>query len=304
MSMKDLLRIDTSASSETIALKALLWVTLLSVVVWMIAGLVSLRFELEGSYEKVLYSQFIITGIVLTGVINAFVMSKGGFGARRAKIFGYVPVLWTAVVSASLIMLLWQVWEEFRDANELLKVMYSLLGIGLCGTYAGLVTLARVDRAYVLLQPVMYVLTLIVGVEILDGMWLANERISAASTGENFAIVGMAVGINMAGYAVLATILARFLFAYRGISLGAFATAALLGFVVTLVTLLTSLDAGPYRFILGACVLLSSASVALGMLHYFHVSDARAALRANPKTADEEVGNHYPPPMTEAPSGG
>ncbi len=289
MNVKDLLRIDTSAGPEKVAVKLLLWVLALSVATWIVIGLVSLRFDLQGNFEKVFFSQLIVVGIALVGTVNLYVMSMDGFGASRSKILGYAPLLWSVIVTVAFLMLLWQVWSEFEAANDLLKTMYSLLGIGLCGTYAGLVSLARPNPAQSFLQPVMYVLTAIVGIEVLDAMWLSGvgAKISASSTGESFALVGTAVGFNMAAYAVLAAILNLFP-AYRGGAQIVFVIGALFGFMITLAILLDSLDAGPYRFILGACVLLSSASVGLAMLHYqrWKYSQAEPAEPASPTAQD------------------
>ena len=164
-------------------------------------------------------------------------------------------------------MLIWQVWVEFNSANAALKAMFSLLGVGLCGTFAGLVSLAVTDGEYAHLKTAIYVLTAIVGAEVVEGLWF-HGAITAASTGGDFAQVGIAVGANIAVYAALAAILSLTSDKLgERMSLTIYAVAGLTGFALTLFTLLESFDAGPFRFILGSAVLLSSASVALGLMH-------------------------------------
>ena len=73
----------------------------------------------------------------------------------------------------------------------------------------------------------------------------------------------------MAVYAALAALLSRISGKLgERMSLTVYAAAGLTGFALTLFALLESFDPGPFRFILGSAVLLSSASVALGLMHY------------------------------------
>ena len=271
--MKDALRIDTSSDLATIALKLFAWVVVLSVAMWLALALASLRFDISGSFAKLFYSQLIIGGVTLAGALNAIVAGRGGFGARSGGDFLrpialWAPALWATVTIAGLLMLAWQVWVEFNSANAALKAMFSLLGVGLCGTYAGLVSLAVTDREYAHLKTAIYILTAIVGAEVVEGLWF-HGAITAASTGGDFAQVGTAVGANMAVYAALAALLSRISGKLgERMSPAVYAAAGLTGFALTLFTLFESFDPGPFRFILGSAVLLSSASVALGLMHY------------------------------------
>lgn len=271
--MKDALRIDTSSDLATISLKLFAWVVVLSVAMWLALALVSLRFDISGSFAKLLYSQLIIGGVTLAGALNAIIAGRGGFGARSAggvlrQASLFAPALWAAVTIAGLVMLVWQVWVEFDSANAALKTMFSLLGVGLCGTYAGLVSLAVTDKEYTHLKTAIYILTAIVGAEVIEGLWFHGE-ITAASTGADFAQVGVAVGLNIAVYAALAALLSRISGKLgERISLTVYAAAGLTGFALTLFALLEAFGPGPFRFILGSAALLSSASVALGLMHY------------------------------------
>ena len=111
--MKDALRIDTSGDLATIALKLFAWVVVLSAAMWLALALVSLRFDISGSFAKLLYSQLIIGGVTLAGALNAIIAGKGGFGARSVGGFPrqaslLAPALWAGVTIAGLIMLAWQ----------------------------------------------------------------------------------------------------------------------------------------------------------------------------------------------------
>ena len=72
-------------------------------------------------------------------------------------------------------MLARQARGEFDSANAALKSMFSLLGAGLRGAYAGLVSLAVADEEYAHLKTATYILTATVGAETIDGLWFHGE---------------------------------------------------------------------------------------------------------------------------------
>ena len=153
--MRSLLHIDSSMDSTTILTRLLVWAVVLSVSAWVVIGLVSLRFDLTGGLEDVFYSQLIIAGIFGIAIANAFIMGAGGFGG--SGVLAKTPILWGLLSIVGMFMLVWQVWVDFEGgSNEVLKVMYSLLGVGLCGTYAGFISLPSIERTYRLLRWAMF----------------------------------------------------------------------------------------------------------------------------------------------------
>ena len=262
--MRNLLHIDSSMSSITILTRLLIWIVVLSVGAWVIIGLVSLRFDLSGRLEDVFYSQLIIAGAFGITIANAFIMGAGGFGGG---IFAKTPVLWALLAAAGMFMLIWQVWVDFEGGpNEVLKVMYSLLGVGLCGTYAGLVSLPSIERTYRLLRWAMYVLTIILAVEILEALW-TQRTLSGAGAGREFGKVAIAVGSMLVMYALAAVITARANTLTRAVVI--YAVIGLFGFGLALINLWESLEAGPLRFVLGASLLLAISTMGLVLMHFY-----------------------------------
>ena len=263
--MRNLLHIDSSMTSATILTRLLIWAVVLSVSAWVILGLVSLRFDLTGGLEDVFYSQLIIAGVFGIAIANAFIMGAGGFSG--GGILAKTPVLWALLAVAGMIMLIWQVWVDFEGgSNEVLKVMYSLLGVGLCGTYAGFVSLPSIERTYRLLRWAMYLLTIILAFEILEALW-TPETLSGAGAGGEFAKVGIAVGFTLVTYALIAGISGRAQTLTRAVV--TYAVVGLLGFGLVLISLWDNLEAGPLRFVLGASLSLAICTVGLALMHYY-----------------------------------
>ena len=264
--MRNLLRIDSSMTSATVLTRLLIWAVVLSVSAWVILGLVSLRFDLTGGLEDVFYSQLIIAGIFGIAIANAFIMGEGGFSGG---LLGKTPLLWGLMAIAGMVMLIWQVWVDFEGgSNDTLKVMYSLLGVGLCGTYAGFVSLPSIERTYRLLRWAMYILTAVLAIEILEALW-TPETLSGAGAGREFAKVGAAVGGMLVTYALIAGIAGRAGKLTRAVV--AYAVVGLLGFGLVLVSLWDNLEAGPLRFVLGASLLLAICTVGLALMHYYRL---------------------------------
>ena len=267
--MKNILRIDASMTSAAILAKTLAWAVTLSAAAWVVIGLVSLRFELGGGLDDVFSTQLIIAGVFAIGIANAFIMDAGGFGGRDgASLLPKTPILWALLAIAGMLMLVWQVWVDFEGGpNEVLKAMYSLIGVGLCGTYAGFVSLPVIDRTYRPLRWAMHLLTAILAVEIIEALWRANP-LSGVRAGEQFAAVGVYVGFTLAAYAAIAFIASRAKISPTR-ALIIYAVLGLLGFGLVLVSLWGSLDAGPLRFVLGASLLLSISTVAIVLMHHY-----------------------------------
>ena len=139
----DKFRFDRSKSLLSLTTIVFRWVLVISVVMWVAMGLVSLRFDLSVNFEDIFYSQLIIAGIIAVAMANLYVMEMGGFGGSRWAPYSVLaPTLSGILSGAGLLLLLWYVWTDFTvGPNELMKTTYSLLGVGLCGTFAGFVTL-------------------------------------------------------------------------------------------------------------------------------------------------------------------
>ena len=159
-------------------------------------------------------------------------------------------------------------WADFTAGpNEVLKVMYSLLGVGLCGTYAGFVSLPVIDRVHRPLRWAMHLLTVILAVEIMEALWRENP-LSGVGAGEQFALVGIYVAFTIVVYAGAAFVAAKAKISPTR-ALVVYAVLGLFGFGLVLVNLWSALDAGPLRFVLGASLLLAISSVALALMHHY-----------------------------------
>ena len=204
----DKFRFDRRKSLLSLTTTVFRWVLVISVVMWVAMGLVSLRFDLSVNSDDIFYSQLIIAGIIAVAMANLYVMEMGGFGGSRWVPYSVLaPTLSGILSGVGLLLLLWYVWTDFTvGPNELMKATYSLLGVGLCGTFAGFVTLLSVPRKFRLLQWATYALTAVVAVETLDALWTVKV-LSLASTGSEFALVGMVVALTFGFYSVVASIM-------------------------------------------------------------------------------------------------
>ena len=150
MSMKNSNTLRLPDSIKSTKARVVILIVGLFTVCWIVIGLISLRFELTADWSALLYTQLIILGVALTILANTYVMKIGRLRQRPAwghcgRIISYSPILWAAIAIVGLLMVIWPVWVSFSNAEPkvLLKVMFSLITIGLCGTYAGFVSLAR-----------------------------------------------------------------------------------------------------------------------------------------------------------------
>ena len=267
----DRLRFDRSRGVLSLTTTVFRWAIVVSVVMWVVMGLVSLRFDLSGNFLDILYSQLIIAGIIALAIANIYITDMGGFGSHRGyKVSILAPILSGSSASIGLLLLLWYVWTDFNvGPNELMKVTYSLLGLGLCGTFAGLVTLASIPRNLRVLQWATYLLTAIVAGETLDALW-SVKVLSIETAGREFAVVGIVVAITFGVYMILGLIA-------RGASsekarmynLYIYTILGLIGYGIALFYLWDNLDAGPVRFVYGASVVLTIVAVAIALLHYY-----------------------------------
>ena len=267
----DSLKFDRSGGALSLTTTIFRWAIVISVVMWVVMGLISLRFDLSGNFLDILYSQLIIAGIIALAIANIFITDMGGFGSHRGyKVSTLAPILSGSSASIGLMLLLWYVWTDFNvGPNELMKATYSLLGLGLCGTFAGFVTLASIARNLRVLQWATYLLTAIVAGETLDALW-SVKVLSIETAGREFAVVGIVATITFSAYTILALI-ARGASSekFRSYNLYIYTVLGLIGYGIALFYLWGNLDAGPVRFVYGASIVLTIVAVAIALLHYY-----------------------------------
>lgn len=269
--MQKLMLIDASKGFNAVALTILLWCAIGSIVIWVVVGLATLRFEVNADYWALLNSNLLLLSAVAIVLVNSWTIYSSGVGRPNAWQWAQHLAAVSAFIGAlGAILLMIHLWVDFeRGPGWLLRLTFTLFGLGLCGTYAGLVSLAVIDRMYRALIWLIYALTIIVGVEILDGLWLrAPAGASVPEIGSEFTRVGVVVAVALGAYSVLALLLAQM--GSRGIALAIYAVSGVIGYTIGVIILWDSIDAGAVRFIMGAALVLSIATSALAMLHYFH----------------------------------
>lgn len=249
-------------------------------VMWVAIGLVSLRFDIGSlpTLLDLLWSQLLIFGIMAAVFVNTYVMreyeDKGIGGPRWLR---YLPAAWAALMSVGMAMLIAQIWTDYRAGpNFVLKIMYSLICVGGCGTYAGLISLARIEPnpVYNALRYAMYGLTFLVGVETLDAIWTV-PHLSSDDTGARFGWVAMAAGATAAAFGVIGLVVYEVSHKQersRVIGMIVYAALGLVGFSLAVLALWDALEAGAMRFVLGAAVTLTIATIALWMLRNFYAN--------------------------------
>lgn len=249
-------------------------------VMWVAIGLVSLRFDIGSlpTLLDLLWSQLLIFGIMAAVFVNTYVMrtyeDRDVGGPRWLR---YLPAAWAALMSVGMAVLIVQIWTDYRAGpNFVLKIMYSLICAGGCGTYAGLISLARIEPnpAYAALRYAMYGLTFLVGVETLDAIW-SVAYLSSDDTGARFGWVAMAAGASAAAFGVVGLVVyeaSRKQERSRVIGMIAYAALGLVGFSIAVLALWEALEAGAMRFVLGAAVTLTIATIALWMLRNFYAN--------------------------------
>ena len=190
----------------------------------------------------------------------------------------YLPILWAALMSIGMAVLILQIWTDYKTGpNYVLKIMYSVIGIGGCGTYSGFVSIVRTEPTpiYRALRYCMYVLAFLIGVETLDALWTV-EYLSSDDTGESFVWIAVTVGVVAVVFWAIAAILYGVQTSSptpnmsRVIGLIVYAALGMVGFTVAVVALWNSLGAGALRFILGATAVLAitTAALILAQLYY------------------------------------
>lgn len=284
------------ASFAVNAIRIFVAVIVFACLLWVVIGLISLRFDIATlpTLLNLLWSQLIIFGIMAAIFTNTYVMRTyeereiGGNPLLR-----YLPAIWAALMSIGMAMLIVQIWTDYKTGpNFVLKIMYSLICVGSCGTYGGLISLVRIEPnpVYATLRYAMYALAFLVGVETLDALWTV-AHLSSDDTGERFGWIALTVGIVAVVFGIVGLV------AYetshktekgRIIGMIAYAALGLIGFSIAVFILWDALEAGAMRFVLGAATVLTIATIALWMLRTFYANplDADAPEDAPPSATD------------------
>ena len=275
------LKVDTAGGVLTVVAPILIWSAAVGVVSWILIGLVSLRFHLGFiDLGDLLLSQLIIVGIVLSVTANAYVIRRyRGRGEALWNVLSSLPVLWAAFLSIGLTIMLYQVWTDFQGGTyDLRRLMFSLIGVGICGTYTGYLSLVVFGPVgtYKVVRWAVYVLTAVIAVEILDALWLAGENLTQAEIWEHFVLAGWAVLVCCVVYAVIAIILSQIMAGNRlfGV-LVTYLVLGLAGFTIGLLALWDGFpEAGPVRFVYGGVMVVSITTIGLLLVQHFHKARA------------------------------
>ncbi len=279
-SYRRFLRIDTSGGFLAVVTPILIWSAAVGVLTWTIIGLLSLRFDLGFiNLPDLLFSMLIIVGIMLSVAANSYLIySYRGRDGALWPVLSYLPVIWAVLLTVGLVLMIWQVWTDFAGGpNELRRAMFSLIGVGLCGTYAGYLSLVVVgpDRIYHVVRWVIYVLTAIIAVEILDALWWAAGDLSGREIGVHFIRAGSTAATCVVVYAIIAVFTAQVKARKQRIAvLVTYLVLGLTGFTIAVWSLWDTFPPGALRFIHGGIVIVSITTIGLLLVQHFHRNKA------------------------------
>ncbi len=286
------LKIDTSRGFLAVVAPILIWSAAVGVLTWTIIGLLSLRFDLGFiNLPDLLFSMLIIVGIMLSVAANSYlVYSYRGRDSALWQALSFLPPIWAALLSVGLLIMIWQVWTDFAGGpNELRRAIFSVIGVGLCGTYAGYLSLIVVgpDRIYVVVRQAMYVLTAIIAVEILDALWWAAGDLSGREIGVHFIRAGSTAATCVVVYAIIAVFTAQVKARKQRIAvLVTYLVLGLTGFTIAVWSLWDTFPPGALRFIHGGIVIVSITTIGLLLVQHFHKNEApRSAAEASDQTS-------------------
>ena len=283
MSLQDFTTIKLPEGIKSIPARMFIGTVILFAAIWVVIGLISLRFDLTANPLDVVYTQLIILGSLIIAFANSYVMQSGGFNrdgsGQSWRVMSYFPVASAATAIMGMLMLVWPVWTSFSgvEPNWLLQVMFSLITTGLCGTFAGFVSLADVARVYRYIPWVLYVLVALLAVEIMEGLWRFG-RLQADVTGIQFRNIGFTIATATGVYAFIALAMATVgTERSRIIALIWYFLAAIAGFTFaflilsqTDITLGAITEERIHRTILGVATILSIGTIGLALLHYYN----------------------------------
>ena len=269
------LKVDTAGGFMAIVIPLFIWIGAVGVASWAILGLVSLRFDLSIlSLEDLFFTMLIIIGIMLSVVANAYLTLN--YRDRAGALWqglSFLPMLWAACLCVGLSIMIWQVWTDFAGGpNELRRAMFSLIGVGVCGVYGGYLSLVAIGtgRIYHAVRRVVYVLTAITAVEILDALWWGTGYLTGEEMWEHFLRAGGTAVTCFVVYAVIAFFMAQ----ARGEKtqtsmLVAYLVLGLFGFTIAVGALWDTFPPGAIRFVHGAIVIVTIATVGLLLVQHY-----------------------------------
>ncbi len=273
---KRFLRIDPSGGFFAVVTPLLIWTAAAGILSWAVLGLLSLRFDLSFlNLQDLFFTMLIIIGIMLSVVANAYlVLSYRDRTGALGQVLRQLPMVWAAGLCVGLFIMIWQVWTDFAGGpNELRRAMFSVVGIGVCGTYGGYLSLVAIGpgRIYHAVRRVVYVLIAIIAVEILDALWWGTRHLSGAEIGTHFIRAGWTAFSCVVVYSIIAFFMAQARAKKLQISmLVAYLVLGVIGFTIAVGALWDTFPPGAIRFVHGAIVLVSVATIGLLMVQHFH----------------------------------
>ena len=255
----------------------LIWYGAAVALVWTVIGLLSLRFDIGAHIElpNLLFSMLIMVGIVLTTTANYYLVhSCRERSGPRWHTFSYLPFIWGASIGAGLLIMILQVWTDFAwGPDDLRMTMFSLIGVGLCGTYGGYLALIVVgrERIFEITRVVAYILLAIIAVEILEATWLGSQNMAGQEMMEHFITAGWTTTVVVVVYSTLAVFMAQTGDRKVPITvLVVYAVLGLVGFTIAVGALWDSFPAGAIRFVHGGIVFVSITTIGLLLVQHFH----------------------------------
>ena len=278
------LKVDSSGGFMGIVTPLCIWIAAVGILAWAVLGLISLRFDLSFlNLEDLFFTMLIIIGIMLSLVANVYLaLSCRDRAGALWHFLSFLPMLWAACLCVGLSIMIWQVWTDFTGGpNELRRAMFSLVGVGICGTYGGYLSLAAIGsvRIYHAVRRVVYVLIAIVAVEILDALWWGTRDVSGIELWEHFLTVGLTAVMCAIVYAIIAFFMAqaRSRKSQTGM-LVAYLVLGVFGFTIAVGSLWDTFPPGAIRFVHGAIVLVVVATIGLLVVRHYE----KRKVAANP----------------------
>ena len=300
------LTVDASGGFLATVGPVLIWSGTVGVLTWAIIGLLSLRFEIGAIIDlpDLLLSMLIVVGIALSSAANYYLTRS--YRRRNGQIWhaiSYLPFIWGSLVCAGLLIMVLQVWTDFMlGPDSVRKSMLSLIGVGVCGSYAGYLGVVVVghERIYRVARVVAILLLAFIAAEILDAIWLASRDLAGHELMSDFIEVGWTAAAVVVVYAAIAAVSAsaktkkariRYLVTYLALGL--------VGFTIAVWTLWNELVAGAVRFIHGGILLAVITTIGLLLVqHYYKTKDTRILPEDNSEDIDQpeskEVGQATP----------
>ena len=232
-----------------------------------------------------------MVGIVACVIVNYYLILQ--HRARDESIqraLTYTPVVWGSLTCVGLVIIIPQMWADFTlGPDALRRSMVSLIGVGLCGTYGGYVTLIAMapKRIYGFIRMMIYLVLIVVALEILDAIWLVGRELTGEELLEQFVNAGWAALAVLVIYSVIAGSLAQMDTGNFAGVLFSYGSLGIVGFTVAVWFLWRFLEAGPIRLTFGGVVLVAITTIGLLLVQYVH---GKYGLDNPPADASKHLG--------------